>query len=36
MKNKRITMAKLKHRVNEFKNKIMNIKRKYNDLKILI
>lgn len=34
MKNKRITMAKLKHRVNEFKNKIMNIKRKYNDLKI--
>lgn len=34
MENKRITMAELKYRVSGFKNKIMNIKRKYNDLKI--
>ena len=34
MENKRIKMAELKHRISEFKNKIMYIKRKYNDLKI--
>lgn len=34
MGNKRIKMAELKHRISEFKNKIMYIKRKYNDLKI--
>lgn len=34
MENKRITMAELKYRVSEFKNKIMYIKRKNKELKI--
>ena len=34
MGNKRIKMAELKHRISEFKNKIMYIKRKNKELKI--
>lgn len=34
MENKRIKMAELKYRVNEFKNKIMYIKRENKELKI--
>lgn len=34
-RNKRMAIAEFTYRISEFKNKIMYIKRKYNDLKIL-
>lgn len=34
-RNKRMAIAEFTYRISEFKNKMMYIKRKYNDLKIL-